>query len=569
MLRELLIRHFAIIDELSLHFDKGLTIVTGETGAGKSILIDAVHLLLGERANKEMIRHGYDKALIQGAFSLPMGASARDQAEAMGIDITDDLLIISRELSAKGSHLVRANGLMITLNQLKQLMSSFVDIHTQMAHQAIFDEKRHGDLLDAYGGRQLTELLSAYQTHYQAYRQLERDYHTIEKEDQADLQQLDFLRFQIEEIENAHLQLGEDERLEESFRQFSQYEKITQGLSSALQALGAGEERASVADCLGESLKELQALTSHLPAVEGPIHQIEEAYYGLEDAESQLDHLLSQQYFDEEEYNEVQSRLFEIENLKRKYGQSIDEILAFQSEASKQIERYANRDQVLSQLAEKMAQEKAKAKDLAKRLGQERRVIANQLAQAIRNQLADLYMASADFRVSFTSTDLKKTGDEAIRFDVRTNKGEPFKALSKIASGGEASRLILALKAILAENMGFSTMIFDEIDTGVSGRVATAIGEKMATIATASQVIAITHQAQVASWADQHIEVQKVEEDNHTKTQVHPLTGQEHIEAIAKMQTDSRVTDLAVQQAQALIANAAQRKETLVLQKEQ
>ncbi|RLK62524.1 DNA repair protein RecN [Atopobacter sp. AH10] len=560
MLKDLLIRHFAIIDEVVLHFDKGLTIVTGETGAGKSILIDAVHLLLGGRANKEMIRYGYDKSLIQASFSLKKANKVVEIAESMGIDLTDDLLIISRELSLKGSNLIRANGLMITLSQLKALMSPFVDIHTQLAHQSIFDEKSHGGLLDAYAGEEFASQLKAYQKHYLSYRQLEKDYRELEKEDQADLKQVDFLKFQINEIEKADLKEEEDKQLEESFRQFSHYEKITKSLSKALEALGDGSERPSVVDSLGESLKCLEGLDQDLPELSKLVQQIEEVYYSLQDAESQLNQLFSSQYFDEEEYNTVQSRLFEIDGLKRKYGQSIKEILAYQSEAKAQIARYENRDQVLKEIAEQMAKEKAAALDLAKDLSQIRHLIAHQLEEDVRLQLADLYMASADFKVVFTRSELKIDGNETIRFDVKTNKGEPFKPLSKVASGGEASRLLLALKAILAKNMGFSTMIFDEIDTGVSGRVATAIGEKMAAIAKSSQVLAITHQAQVASWADHHMEVLKIEESDHTSTQVLDLSQEEHIEAIAKMQTDSTITELAVQQAKELVASANERK---------
>ena len=550
MLVELDIKNFAIIKALKVRFQENMTVIIGETGAGKSIIIDAVSLLLGSRAQHEMIRSGEEKAIITGLFELEDQFEAvKDICEKYGLPCEDKQIVISRELSSKGRNVVRINGQLTTINVLRELGRNLVDIHGQNDQQILMDPDRQIDLVDNYADTGFKTKLVSYKKHYQQWQKLNKRLRQLNEDAQELAQRQDILEFQLNELDNAHLEdPDEDEKLEEEFNELSNYQKIANTAAYFLQLYD--DEEHGLATLLGDAQNSANELAEYGKKFENFAQSFNDGVYSLNDARSELSSLMDSLDFDEEHYKFVVSRLDTLNSLKKKYGPTLEDVFKFYEKVQKELDQFEtgglDEDKLqkeLQALEEVMDQE-------ADALHEEREAVARKLEEKIKKELADLYMEKARFAIRVNKTNkYNQLGEDEVTFMIAPNPGEELMPLVKIVSGGEQSRLILALKAIFSKVEPVGTMIFDEIDTGVSGRVSAAIGKKMHAIGQEKQVIAITHSPQVAAAGDQRYSVEKKVEDGATYTQVGPLTQEEAITAIAKMMAGQDVTDAAKQNA--------------------
>ncbi|KAF1303237.1 DNA repair protein RecN [Candidatus Enterococcus willemsii] len=559
MLLELTIENFAIIPSLHLSFHEGMTALTGETGAGKSIIIDAMGLLAGSRGSSDYIRQGADKCLLEGLFELPKQSSCVQLLDELGIEHEEDVLIVQRDMSVSGKSVCRVNGRIVTLTNLRRIGMYLVDIQGQNEHQELLQPERHLALVDSFGSESFKQQLADYQIKYSEFRQLEKQVHSIQANEQSYVQRIDMLQFQQEEIQQAELQPNEEEQLIEERDKLSNFQKILDGLTQSYQLLSS--EESNSLDGVSMALNELQGI-SHLDAEYEQISEnVQSAYYLLQEAASDLSRQIDHLELDEERLEEVVSRLETIRQLKRKYGESIPAILAYYEEISRELSEVNMSEEQLEELEKRLAFKQQEIWQLAERLHVQRKNIAAGLEKAILQELSELYMENAQFDVHFHSEkNLRETGFDQVEFYLTTNPGEPLKPLVRVASGGELSRILLALKTIFSKAQGMTSIVFDEVDTGVSGRVAQAIAEKIAKIATDSQVLCITHLPQVAAVADYQYFISKSVKEGRTETKVEQLTSDERVNEIARMLSGAEITDLTLEHARELLT-AAQARE--------
>ncbi|BCU81605.1 DNA repair protein RecN [Polycladomyces abyssicola] len=564
MLREMSIRHFAIIDHVRLTFDNGFHVLTGETGAGKSILIDAIGLLVGGRGSADFVRHGKGKAEIEGLFEVPAEHPVRDVLSELGIEPEEDVLIIRREIAASGKSTCRINGRMVTLAMLKQVGERLLDIHGQHEHQSLLKPEEHVEWLDAFGGETVLAKRREYEVVYRKYRDLEREWQRLTVDEKEMAQRIDLLRFQQEEIAAAKLTEGEEEELELERKRLAHAEKIVQNASEAYEAL-YGERRGL--EHLHDALQALEEIAQVDESIRSVWEMVQSAYYQLEEAARELGTYRDQLEFDPDRLVEVEDRLHLIHQLKRKYGDSIRDILSFGERVQEELERLLNRDENKEALEAEMRKLRAELDQKADELTALRKQAARRLEERVEKELADLNMGATTFHVAFYSSEtpngLTPTGKDRIEFQIAPNPGEPLRPLAKIASGGELSRIMLALKTLFADVDHIPTLIFDEIDTGVSGRAAQAIAEKMVALGRKSQVLCITHLPQVACMADTHFYIYKEAESGHTQTHVEKLDRQGRTLELARMLGGVEVTDTTREHAQEMLQMAEQMKKAI------
>ncbi|MBN8200419.1 DNA repair protein RecN [Bacillus sp. NTK034] len=560
MLNEISIRNFAIIEALSVSFEKGLTVLTGETGAGKSIIIDAIHLLAGGRGSAEFVRHGEDKAEIEGLFILddPKHPCYRRSAE-FGIEIEDGMIVLRRDISKTGKSVCRVNGKLVTISVLREIGSSLIDIHGQHEHQELMDETFHLPLLDQFGGSKISAALTEYQAIYRLYEGTLKKLKNLSENEQQMAHRLDLIQFQLDEIQSAQLKLNEDEDLIEEKSKLSNYERIFDSLQSGYNAL-QGEQKGL--DWIGMVMGYMNDAAELDHAYKEIAENVANSFYLLEDAARSLRNEMDFMEYDPQRLNEIESRLNEINGLKRKYGKTVDEVLEYAAKIEEEIETLQNKETHIDKLQKEVA---ALKKDLlveGEELSKLRRKSALKLTKLIHKELKELYMEKTIFEVRFFSDPevFLKNGVDRAEFYISTNPGEPLKPLSKIASGGELSRIMLALKSIFSKHQGITSIIFDEVDTGVSGRVAQAIAEKIHHVSVDSQVLCISHLPQVAAMADTHLFIAKNTKDGRTKTTVKPLTEDEKIKEIGRMISGVEITDLTKEHAKELLHLANQLK---------
>lgn len=554
MLAELDIKNFAIIKSLRVHFQEGMTVLIGETGAGKSILIDAVSLLTGGRSQKEMIRSGEKKAVVTGLFQLnQQDTEVAKLCQNYGLPLADHQLIVSREISLHGRNLVRVNGQLTTLNILKELGNQLVDIHGQNDHQMIMNPERQIDLIDNYAGPKFMALLQTYQENFKTWKLLTQRLHSLRADAQKLAQQQDILQFQKKELDEADLQdEEEDQKLEAEYNELSNFQKIAQTANYFMQLYD--DEEHGLATLLGDAQNASSELTDYSHKFDNFAKTVADGAYSLEDARSELSSLMDQLDFDEERFQFVSNRLDTLNSLKKKYGPSLTDVFKFYAQVKKDLSQFETGGLNEDKLQKKIGALENQMQEQSQQLHLYREKVAHSLESQIRHELNDLYMEKARFKVEFKEqTSFTAKGTDDIIFLISPNPGEELMALNKIVSGGEQSRLILALKAIFSKVQPVGTMIFDEIDTGVSGRVSASIGEKMHAIAAKKQVIAISHAPQVAAAGDQRYLVVKKVKDGATFTQIGPLSQEETITAIAQMMAGSDVTEAAKQNAADLI----------------
>ena len=554
MLVELDIKNFAIIKSLKVRFQEKMTVIIGETGAGKSIIIDAVSLLMGGRGQKEMIRSGENKAVITGLFELDDQKEKIAQlCDQYGLPHDDDQLVISRELAVKGRNVVRINGQLTTINVLRDLGHYLVDIHGQHDQQILMDQDRQIDLVDNYAPASFKDDLADYQADFEKWQKLTRQLRHLRQDAQELAQKQDILQFQNNELESADLEdPEEDEKLEEEYNELNNYQKIADTANYFMQLYDDDEH--GIATLLGDAQNAATDLTEFGSKFKDFAKTVDDGVYALNDARSELSNLMDQMDFDEERFQYVTNRLDTLNSLKKKYGPTLKDVFDFYSKVQKELSQFETGGLDEEKIQAEVAEVEKRLTQKARKLHLTREKVAHSLEEQIKQELDDLYMEKARFSINFDETKtFTKKGTDEIVFLIAPNPGEDLMPLVKIVSGGEQSRLILALKAIFSRVEPVGTMIFDEIDTGVSGRVSAAIGKKMHSIGHNKQVIAITHSPQVAAAGDQRYLVAKQVKDGSTFTQIGPLSKEETITAIAQMMAGQDVTDAAKKNAADLI----------------
>ncbi|EPP68747.1 DNA repair protein RecN [Staphylococcus epidermidis Scl22] len=552
MLQTLSIKQFAIIDELDINFSDGLTVMSGETGSGKSIIIDAIGQLIGMRASSDYVRHGEKKAIIEGIFDIDESKDAIKILESLAIDIDEDFLLVKREIFSSGKSICRINNQTVTLQDLRKVMQELLDIHGQHETQSLLKQKYHLQLLDAYADNQYSDLLNQYQLSYKQYKNKRKELEELESADQALLQRLDLMKFQLEELTEASLKEGEVDQLESDIKRIQNSEKLNLALNNAHQVL---TDENAIPDRLYELSNYLQTINDIVPEKFVRLKEdIDQFYYILEDAKHEIYDEMANTEFDEQVLNEYESRMNLLNNLKRKYGKDVTELIGYQSKLANEIDKIENYEQSTSQLREEIKTLYNEVIDIGKKLSQERRRVARELRDHIVSEIQNLQMKDANLEISFKPLDEPTIeGIEFVEFLISPNRGEPLKSLNKIASGGELSRIMLALKSIFVKSRGQTAILFDEVDSGVSGQAAQKMAEKMRDIAQYIQVICISHLPQVASMSDHHLLISKASNADRTTTQVKELKDENKIDEIARMISGASVTELTRENAKEMI----------------
>ncbi|QQU27290.1 DNA repair protein RecN [Staphylococcus epidermidis] len=552
MLQTLSIKQFAIIDELDINFSDGLTVMSGETGSGKSIIIDAIGQLIGMRASSDYVRHGEKKAIIEGIFDIDESKDAINILESLAIDVDEDFLLVKREIFSSGKSICRINNQTVTLQDLRKVMQELLDIHGQHETQSLLKQKYHLQLLDDYADNQYSDLLNQYQLSYNQYKNKRKELEELESADQALLQRLDLMKFQLEELTEASLKEGEVDQLESDIKRIQNSEKLNLALNNAHQVL---TDESAIPDRLYELSNYLQTINDIVPEKFVRLKEdIDQFYYMLEDAKHEIYDEMANTEFDEQVLNDYESRMNLLNNLKRKYGKDITELIAYQSKLANEIDKIENYEQSTSQLREEIKTLYNEVIDIGKKLSQERRRVARELRDHIVSEIQNLQMKDANLEISFKPLDEPTIeGIEFVEFLISPNRGEPLKSLNKIASGGELSRIMLALKSIFVKSRGQTAILFDEVDSGVSGQAAQKMAEKMRDIAQYIQVICISHLPQVASMSDHHLLISKASNADRTTTQVKELKDENKIDEIARMISGASVTELTRENAKEMI----------------
>ncbi|MCJ1656298.1 DNA repair protein RecN [Staphylococcus sp. NRL 16/872] len=552
MLQTLSIKQFAIIDELEIQFSDGLTVLSGETGSGKSIIIDAIGQLIGMRASSDYVRHGEKKAIIEGIFDIDNSKDAISILKSLDIDIDEDFLIVKREIFSSGKSICKINNQTVTLQDLRKVMQELLDIHGQHETQVLLKQKYHLKLLDDYAEDKYLDTQENYQQLFNEYKIKTKELEELESADQALLQRLDLMKFQFEELKEASLKEGETEQLEADIRRIQNSEKLSLALNNAHVTL---TDEHAITDRLYELSNHLQSINDILPNKYNKLKEdVDQFYYTLEDAKHELYDEMSNTEFDEQVLNELESRMNLLNNLKRKYGKDINELITYQDKLESEISKIENYEESTTQLREEICQLYKKVLEVGKTLSKERRKVARELRDHIVKEIQNLQMKDANLEISFQPLD-KPTieGIEFVEFLISPNKGESLKSLNKIASGGELSRIMLALKSIFVQSRGQTAILFDEVDSGVSGQAAQKMAEKMRDIAQYIQVICISHLPQVASMSDHHLLISKASNEERTTTQVKELEDGDKIDEIARMISGASVTDLTRENAKEMI----------------
>ncbi len=544
MLKSMHIKNYAIIDDLQIDFADRFVVFTGETGAGKSIIVGALTCLCGERADTAFVGKKGDKAIIEGVFDINERMLNILEENDFAIDLSDDL-IIRRTIAKDGKNTIRINDTAVTLNFLSRLLKEEIDIHSQKENAFLLNAKKHLGLLDRYSDD--TKMLKDYQTLYHDWYQEKKNFDAYLKTD-YNLSDLEYFKFVLEELNAAKLDIDEEEELQKSEKRYKSAQKHLDILER-IKYLADGDEG------IKTKLYDLRKLLGEIDELHEVFNTINDIYYTLDDQLSSIDDFYKQYDISPEEINQIEERLYTINRLKRKYGKNVAELLQYQDELSTKIKQFENREEYIELSQKRINELYDKAYNAANKLSKIRKAAAKNLETKIIAELHDLMLPNVSFQVDFKEKELSEDGIDNIEFLISLNRGEDLKPLVKVASGGEISRVMLGLKTIFSALNQTSLLVFDEIDSGVSGKVAFTIGQKMATIAKQAQVLAITHLAPVAAFADQHLFIYKTDDKDQTTTHIRELSYEERIKELAIMA--SSVSDkAALDAAQKLIEKA-------------
>lgn len=550
MLLEISIKNFAIIESISLNFEKGMTVLTGETGAGKSIIIDAMNMMLGARATTEVIRHGAPKAEIEGLFSIENNRTLEEIFDEQGLELSDEI-IIRREILQNGRSISRINGQMVNLSVLRTIGQQLVDIHGQHDQEELMRPHRHIQMLDEFGDTSFFELKEAYQMSFDNYRRMRKQVLDIKKNQQEHKARIEMLEFQMAEIEAANLKAGEDVTLNQERDRLLNHKHIADTLTNAYSMLD-NEEFSSLAN-VRSAMNDMESLEEFDPEYREISGTLSESYYVLEDITKRLESIIDDLDFDGNRLMQVESRLDLIHTITRKYGGSVDDVLEYFAKITDEYNLLTGNNLSSEDMEIELKKLEKNLVDLAGQVAQARHKIAQDLEAEIKQELQDLYMEKAQFQVRFSKGKFSREGNESVEFYISTNPGEDFKPLVKVASGGELSRLMLAIKSAFSRKEGKTSIVFDEVDTGVSGRVAQAIAQKIHKIGQNGQVLAISHLPQVIAIADYQFFIEKISNEHSTVSTVRLLTVEERVEEVAKMLAGENVTEAALSQARELL----------------
>ncbi len=547
MLLNLHVKNFAIIDEVEVYFKDNLNILTGETGAGKSIIIGSINVALGGKVTKDIIRKGADYALVELLFQV----EDRDVLTAIGeldVPLEDDQIIISRKIM-NGKSICKVNGETVTTNVLKSIASLLIDIHGQHEHQSLLYKEKHLEIVDRYAKDYISDTKQKLEAVYKDYIEVKNKLNELKIDDDKRLREISFLEYEINEIRNAALKFGEDEVLGAEYRRLSNAKAISEGLGN-IHGLMSNQESGSAGDQIGRSVKCLTKLVDYDSSITNFLNQIADIESLVNDFNRELSEYLSDLNNSEEDFNSIEQRLDLINHLKSKYGNSIFEILKYCEESEKKLEEYNNYEDTILLLTQQQKKLEEQLNQLCKELSFIRQEKAKELTHKMRDALVDLNFLDVKFELVFRRLDhYTDNGFDESEFEISTNPGEELKPLAKIASGGELSRIMLAIKSVLADKDEIDTLIFDEIDVGISGRTAQKVSEKLSMISKNHQVICITHLAQIAAMADAHFIIEKTTDGITTKTSIRNLNETESIEELARILGGAVITDTVIDNA--------------------
>ncbi len=556
MLQYLHVKNLALIEESEIYFEDGLNILSGETGAGKSILIDSLNFALGGKLQKEMIRRREDEALVEALFDL------RDDTvsylSSFDIPIDDNQILLQRRVQ-NGHNTCKVNGETVTAMKLREISAFLIDIHGQHEHQSLLQKKRHLEILDTFAGEKLNKVMNSYKEAYQSYKDAKKALEEASMDEESRKKEIALLEFEVQELQNANLKPGEDEELEASYKKMSNGKEILKSVGLAAELLSGDQENA--ADFVSRAYKELEHISVYDDSLSDVTTQLSDIDQLLTDVSRDLRRYLDSEDFDEETFFEVENRYNELNHLKTKYGMDISRLLESLEEKEERLDFLNHMEEHKVTLKKQMEHCYQALYTIGEKITEIRKKSAKELQKKICIALEDLNFLNVSFEMEFhTLVEPGAKGLEDGEFLISLNPGEPLRSLSKIASGGELSRIMLALKTIQADSDEIESLIFDEIDTGISGRTAQAVSEKLNVVAKNHQVICITHLPQIAAMADQHYLIEKNVEDNQTISQIKKLNDDEIIKEIARMLGGIKITDTVLESAKEMKELATQSK---------
>ena len=548
MLLNVHVKDLALIEDVDVCFDEGLNVLTGETGAGKSIIIGSIGVALGAKAGKDLIRQGAEFALVELVFQVD-SQETLSKLKALDVDVEDGQIIISRKIS-NGKSLIKINGQTITASALKEISSLLIDVHGQRDYESLVHTQKHLDILDSFAGEDIVKLKEETALLYKEYKSLERKLLDFSKDEEQRAKDLSFYEFQYKEICDAELVLGEDEELEEEFKKMTHGQKIAEALGAAYQAVASDEGAATMVGVALRELAQISSYDSKLTDMYDTLSSIDALCY---DISKEMSSYMDKWDFDEERVDYVSKRLDIINKLKLKYGKTIKDILDKRKWLEEQIDALTNYEEAKKAIEKELSLALEKLEKVSLELSNKRKKAALTLEKDITKALIDLNFLEVKFKADFVrSKDYTAKGIDVMEFMISTNPGEDIKSLAKIASGGELSRIMLGLKAVLAKKDAVDTLIFDEIDTGISGKTAGMVADKMSAISLEHQVICITHLPQIASHGDNHYLIEKQVKDNHTFTDIRKLNNDESVNELARMLGGTVITEAALDNAREL-----------------
>lgn len=547
MLCNIDIKNVAVIEELSFEPQNGMSVLTGETGAGKSVIIDCVNMLLGERTNKTLIRHGENKASVGAMFTIT--DELREKLLENGIEAEEDI-IIQREITTDGKSIARVNGVMVPISFLRDIAYLLIDMHGQHDNQILLKASSHIDFLDSYAN--LYEKRNEYHDLYKKLRQINNDIEELSRNEQERLSRIDLLKYQIDELSSADLKAGEEEELKEESILISSSEKLSQNLMKAYVHLYDKEN--NVYDELNKAIISLGEVSDLDKSLQEINERLSDALYAIQEISSELRDYREKIEFDEQRLDEISQRLDLIKKLERKYGTTINDCLEFLEKATAELDLITNRDEKIAELIKEKENVLKQMESLSAELSRKREIAAKKLSEEIENQIHDLDMVKARFLVDVKRTDeFKQYGKDIVEFMFTANPGQPMGELSKIASGGELSRVMLAVKTVLSKDEGADTLIFDEIDTGVSGNAALKIAKKLSALGKFKQVICVSHLPQLAAIADNNFKIEKTSDNQKTTTKISLLSYDERLKELARMIDGENITNASLEHAREML----------------
>ena len=538
MISTIQIKNIGIIDNLSVNLENGFNVLTGETGAGKTLIIDSLGIICGNRFSKEMIRKGEEYSYVEASIYMPENQNS-----------IDGNIIVSREIYTNGRNSCKINGRLVTVSELKEFMKQIIDIHGQNDNQTIMDKTSHIGYLDSFIGEKILNIKKEYRELFKRYNEIKLELKNNYGDDKEKQRKLDLLEYQLKEIEDVNLKVGEDEKLEEQRKIIMNSEKIVENLEVADNTLSE-----QAIDGINSAIRALEKIENIDETYSQKLSELKNIYYDIQELSRDISQMKEDVYFNEEERNELEERLDLIYSLKRKYGNSIEEILKYKEQIENEIYEIENLDEINNKLKQELSKIKEKMSTLANKMNQIRKECAKELSNKINQELADLEMPNAKFNVKIdfnTENEFNKNGLDIVEFMIATNIGEEEKSLIKIASGGEMSRIMLGIKSVLADVDKVPVLIFDEIDTGISGKAAKAVSIKMKNIARKHQILCVTHLATIAAKGDYNYYISKEVENDKTRTKIERLDEEKVIREIARIASGD-VNEISIEHAKQL-----------------